>query len=371
MLTFSINRTALADRYSMLVWQTINDNLGYFKAFNKERWEEAVHKTYETAVKGRDDRYEDIVPYIKKLARTVLKVKSLESAFDIMNEDGDISPVFATLRSFIDTDNVDVIKDIKDTYKELYLMDEESFLKLAVLFEYNDVSDVPNLREIRIKNPSLNDSMFALIRKHGVELTFGVLSEFFTELPALIAERRTNLTKEVTIKQCNFAVLDKIPDTATIQDNHGVYHYIDKNTLSMANNPDYLKWDIVGTSSSTCDILKIDISSYIAYIYEETFVEQGVSTRTIKWCGDKYKVTTPAGEVYIGLDLEKFISICRIELIINLMMNNIGAVVAISPDNIYIKPLRTFQFDRIRLKFQSGRLMDLPITVHIKKRKSR
>lgn len=371
MITFSINQSNNSDKYAILVWQTINENLGYFKTFNGERWEEAVHRTYELALRSKDDRYEDIAPYIKKLARTVLKVKTKESAFDIMNEDGDISPVFATLRDYIDTDNVDVINEIKDTFKELYLLDEESFLKLQNLFKYNEVTDIPNMKEIRIKNQKLNDEMFTLVRKHGVELTFGTLSDFLKELPMLISERQTNLTKEVNVKQGNFSVLDKIPDTATIQDSEGNYHYIDKNTLTMEQNPDYLKWDIVGSSVSTCDILKIDISPFMSYMYEEVFVDPGVSTRHIKWCGNKYKVTTPAGAVHIGLDRDKFISVARIELIVNLMMNNIGSVVAISPDNIYIKPIRTFQFDKMRLKFQNGKVIDLPITVHIKKRKSR
>jgi hypothetical protein len=51
------------------------------------------------------------------------------------------------------------------------------------------------------------------------------------------------------------------------------------------------------------------------------------------------------------------------------MMNNIGSIVAISPDSVYIKPTRAFQFDKLRLRFQHGKVLDLPITVHIKKRK--
>lgn len=370
MLTFSINRVANSERYSLLVWQTISANLGYFKKFNGDRWEEAVHRTYEAVIKNRDDSYDNILPYIKKLARNILRVKTNESAFDIMNEDGDISPVFATLRDFIDTENVGVQESIKDELKTLYLLDEESFLRLQALYKYNEVSEIPNLKDIRIKNPKLRDGIFSLVQKHGAEIVFGVLYQFYKELPMLIAERQTNLTKEVTLKQSNFTVLDKIPDTPTIKDAQGNYYYIDKTTLTMLDaNPDYFKWDIVGSSVSTCDILKIDISEYMSYLYEQVYVEEGVTTKHIKWCGNKYKLTSPAGEVFIGLDLEKYISSARIELIINLMMNNIGSVIAISPDHIYIKPIRTFQFDRVRVKFHDGRVKDLPITVHIKKRK--
>lgn len=369
MITFSVNPNHSSDKYFALVWEVINKNLGYFKKFNGERWEEAVHRTLEVALRSRDDRYDDITPYIKKLARTVLRERTRESTFDILNEDGDISPIFAKLRDYIDTDNVDVIGEIKDVFKELYLLDEVSFLKLENLFKYNEVTDIPNLKDIRVKNQKISDEMFNLVQKYGVELTFKALLEFFKELPFLVEERRTNLTKEVVLKQGNFSVLDKIPDTATIRDIHGNYHYIDKNTLMMERNPDYFKWDIIGSPTSTCDILKIDISPFMSYMYEEIFVDEGVTTRHIKWCGNKYKLTTPAGVVHIGLEREKFISIVRIELIVNLMMNNIGTVVAISPDNIYIKTTRAFQYDKIRVKFKTGRIIDLPITVHIKKRK--
>lgn len=371
MLTFSINQNTTSDKYAVKVWQTIQDNIGYFKLFNGVRWEEAVHRTYEMALRSKDDRFDDLAPYIKKLARTILKVKTRESAFDIINEDGDISPVFSTLRGYIDTDNLDVLEDIKDVFKEMYLTDESSFLRLQNLFKYNEVGEVPNLKEIRIRNQRISDEMYKLIHQHGVEMTFKTLHAFFRELPMLISERQTNVTKEVAFRQCNFTVIDKIPNTPTIQDSRGRQYSIDKTTLTMEVNPDYLEWDILGTSVSTCDILKIDISAFMTHMYEEVFVPQGVTTRHIKWCGNKYRVTTPSGEAHVGLDLDKFISLARIELIVNLMMNNVGTIVALSPDNIYIKTIRTFQYDNIRLRFKNGKVMDLPITVHIKKRKTR
>lgn len=368
MITFSVNDTAGADMYSALVWETISSNLGYFKKFNGERWEEAVQKTYLSALEHQDASYEgNILPYIKKLARTILKVKTNESAFGVFTDDGEISPVFSSLRDFIDTDNLDGVAELKDNFKELYLMDSESFMKYRNLYEYNDISDIENLKDIRVRNQQLNDEFRKLVVKHGSDFTFRALYDFFEELPKLTAARETNLTKEVLLKAGNFSAIEKIPDTPLIQDSKGNYHYIDKNTLTMSSNPDYFKWDIIGTS--LCDILKIDIEPFMSYMYEEVYTDEGVSTRHITWCGNKFKLTTPGGVSHIGLDQDKFMSIARIELILNLMMNNIGAVVAVSPDNIYIKPTRAFQFDKVRLKFQTGKVMDLPITTHIKKRK--
>lgn len=369
MITFSLNDVKGIDTYAMLVWNTINGNLGYFKKFNLDRWEEAVHKTYITALEHRDSSYGDnILPYIKKLARTILQVKSSESAYGVFTDEGEISPTFSILRDYIDTENLDGSDELKDSFKELYLLDSDSFMKLKLLFVYNDVQDIENIKSLRIRNSKLSAEFSKLVVKYGSDFTFRALYEFFEELPKLTAVRETGLTKEVNLKAGNFSVIEKIPDTPIIVDSSGNYHYIDKNTLTMSSNPDYFKWDIIGTS--LCDILKIDISPFMEYMYEEVFADEGVQTRHIIWCGHKYSLKTPGGVSYICLDRDKFLSIVRIELVLNLMMNNIGTIVALSPDNIYIKPTRSFQFDKIRLKFANGKIIDLPITVHVKKRKS-
>lgn len=369
MITFSLNDVSGVDSYAALVWNTINANLGYFKKFNHDRWEEAVHKTYIAALEHRDQSYGDnILPYIKKLARTILKVKQSESAYGVYNEEGEISPIFATLRDYIDTDNLDGTEEIKDVFKELYLLDPESFMKLKMLFVYNDVDDVENIEMLRIRNSKFNEEFRKLLTKYGSDLTFRALYDFFVELPKLCAIRETGLTKEINLKAGNFSVVEKIPDTPLIQDMDGNYHYIDKTTLLTSKNPDYFKWDIIG--SSLCDILKIDISPFMDYMYEQVIVDEGVNTKHITWCGNKYKLVTPGGVTYIGLDQHKFLSIARIELVLNLMMNNVGSIIALSPDSVYIKPTRVFQFDKIRLRFTTGKIIDLPITIHIKKRKN-
>lgn len=368
MLTFSLNDVDGSDSHAVLVWETIRNNLGYFKKFNHDRWEEAVHKTYITALEHRNSTYGDnILPYIKKLARTILQVKMKESSYGVFTDEGEISPTFAVLKGYIDTDSIDGSDELKDVYKELYLLDSESFMKLKSLFIYNDEKELRKLKDLRIKNQRLNTELRNLVSKYGADFTFRVLYEFFEELPKLKAVRQTGLTKEVVIKKGNLGVLDKIPDTPLIVDSNGDYHYIDKTTLTMRNNPDFFKWDLIG--SSLCDILRVDISPFMEYMYEQVFVDMGVNTRHITWCGDKYSLTTPSGEVYLGLEKDKFISVVRIELILNLMMNNVGAVIAISPDNIYIKPTRAFKFDKIRTKSVQGKIIDLPIDIHIKKRK--
>jgi len=377
LISFSLNDVSATDSYALNVWRVINQNLGYFKKFNASRWEEAVHKTYIAALEHRDDSYgRNILPYIKKLARTILKEKQRESSYGVYTEEGEISPVYYSLRDYIDIDGMDGVDELKDYYKELYLMDPDSFMRLQLLFQYDEASEIINLREVRLKNNPLSGEFKRLIAKYGADFTFRVLYDFFQELPSLCAVRETGETKEIELREGNYLMLDKIPDTAIIQDSRGFYYYIDKNAMTMMRdtgssyeyvNPDYFKWDIIG--STVCDILKIDISEYMGTIYEEVFVDEGVHTKHIVWCGNKYKVITPGGVPYIGLDRHKFLTMVRIELILNLLANGIGSIVALSPDSIYIKSPRAFKFDKIRVRTKTGKIFDLPITVHIKKRR--
>lgn len=367
MLVFSLNASGKTDAYSKRVWDAIHQNKGYIKKFNGADWEEATHKIYLTAIEHRDDNYADLGPYIKKLARTILKVKKVERPYNVYTEDGEIAPLFYGLKDYINTDNLEGVNVIKDVFKEMYLLDTESFMKLKALYSYDDASDLKGAKDLKIKNTQLSTEFSRLIYKYGSETVFRTLYEFFCDLPKMVANRETNLTKEIVLKEANFTLVEKLSDAPLIKDIKGQYHYIDKSTLTMTVNPDYIKWDIVG--SSICDVLKIDIAPLMNYIYEEVCVDQGVNTRHIQWCDNKYKVTTPGGSIVLGLDIEKFISMVRVELILNLIANNVNTIVAVSPDNVYIKPTKSFQFDRIRLKLCTGKIIDLPITVHIKKRK--
>lgn len=371
MIAFSLNGVRGADAYSVTVWNVINDNVRYFKKFNGDRWYEAVHRTYMFALEHRNDKYDDILPYIKKLARTILSVKERESSFGIVTDDGEIAPVFSVLRDTIDTVGVaiavDGMDEIKGVFKELYLLDPESFVKLKALYNYDEPKEITGIKGLRIKNQKMNIGLRDLTAKYGSDYTFKALYEFFAELPALCEVRQTNLTKEVVLKPSNHSVIAKISDEPLIRDSSGNEYSIDKNTLTMDGNPDYMKWDTANTA--LCDILRIDISAFMNLMYEEVYVDEGVNTRHITWCGDRYRLETPGGVPHICMDREKFLSLVRNELILNLLSNNVGSLIAVSPDNVYVKPARAFQFDKVRLKFTNGKLLDLPIHLHIKKRK--
>lgn len=364
MLTFSLNYVTSDDGYSHRVWEAILNNEGYFKKFNGAMYEEAMHKTFIFAVQHKKEGYTDLAPYIKKLARTILKVKENESPYDVYTEDGEVSSVFSKMQDTIDESNLVEKEEIKDVFREMYLTDKDEFMKLQNLFTDTASEDV--LKQFALKNLTLKKTLTQAYRQYGSTLFFNVLMNFFNDLNRGISREEPKI-KEVVMKKGNFGVLAKIPDTPcikTIKD--GELYGIDRNTLKMEINPDLVKWDIV--SATNCNIIKIDISPLINYIYEQIFVEEGVDTKHITWCNSKYKLTTPGGYSVIGMDRNKFISFVHTELIANLLAHNFNKIIAISDDSVYIKPTRVSNLETVRLKTAQGKIIDLPVSVHIRKK---
>lgn len=365
MITFSLNASK-NDAYSAKIWDSISRNIRYFKKFNVN-WEEAAQRTYIACLDNQDSRFDDLDPYVKKLARNIMKIKQQETPHDMYNERGDVSYVFNSLSTSInDADIVDkvVVEAIKDKFRELYLMDEEEFIKLRALFVY-DLSH-EKLKEFGVKNSLIKSEFSRIVQKYGSNIVFYALYDFLKELASKNVLKNGTKIRELQLKEGNYTYIDRIPDTPQIRAKCGGLFAVDRNTLEMGINPDYVSWETVFKTS--CDILKIDISPLIDYMYTEIFVEEGVDTKHIKWCGSKYKLTSPGGYTTISVERNKFLSLVRAELILNLLMNNIVTIIALSPDSVYLKPTRATQLEALRLRLAVGKVIDLPVSIHIKNR---
>lgn len=364
MLTFSLNLST-GNNYAHRVLEAIKQNEGYFKKFNNALYEEAMHKAYICALEHKKEGYTDLAPYIKKLARTILKVRETESPFDVYNEDGEVSAIFSKLQDTIDESHLVEKEEIKDIFREMYLVDKDEFMKLQNLFGEHVNEDA--MKQVALKNVQLKNILNRTYKAYGGQLVFYVLMEFFNDL-AMYTTNEEPKIREINLRGGNYSVIDKIPDTPCIKTlADGEPHCIDKNTLKMKINPDLTKWDTI--SNTNCNIIKVDISPLVNYMYEQIFVEEGVNTKHIEWCGSKYKLITPGGYSVIGMERVKFMATVHTELILNLLMNNFNKIIAISEDSVYIKPTRVSNLETIRLKTVQGKIIDLPVTTHIKKRR--
>ena len=363
MLTFSVNEV---DTLLMLrVEKAISDNINYFKKFNGFRWEEAVNKTFMTAVQHAKSEYESLDPYIKNLARNILKEQEKEIAVDMVNEDGEVSYPFLGLTTDINTDEIFVDKkELLTVFKELYLLYEEDFLKLKQLYKKEE--DRFSKGEV-IRNEHIQEALHNLRIKYGAEQLYMVLYEFFMSLPKYSRKIENSTIKIIELRDKDYDLTGVIPDIPLIVDTKGNYYSIDKLNLTMDRDPDTFEWDTINQTS--CNIIRIDMSPLFDYMYNQVFVPKGVFTKHITWCDDVYKVTTPGGKSFVNIDRNKFINQVKVELVSHLVHNRFNTIVAISPDYIYIKPIRMMNYDTVRLILHTGKIIDLPIEIYLKKRK--
>lgn len=368
MISFSLNRTSLKDEYAIKVITSIENHKNYFKKFNGSLYDEAMQKALEHALTHRKSNYQEIDPYIKKLARTIMLNEHKKSPllYELYNEDGEIHGVFNKLRSFLDIDQTDINRyenELHNKFKDLYLLDEDSFMLLKQFFNESCNEGIKS-----IKNKEFKKNVDILIKEYGFHVFLYSLYTFFNILPKLINRRVTNNIKNIYLKKPNFKLLEKIPDTPLIREKgkQNGYIFLDKVFLLSDKNPDFVDWELI--NPTTCDILRVDLTPFIDYIYDNVSVKEGVDTRFIRWCGDRYKVITPSGASYIGLEIDKYISYVRVELVLNILGVGLGSVLAISPENMYLKVTKSFIFDKFRVIFNDGKSIDLPIYLHKKGR---
>lgn len=345
------------------VQKCINENIQYFKWFNPSNWEEVCNKVFITAINNADGTYDDITPYIKKLARTVSKEASKESPFDTVNEDGGVNFPFIQLQESADYSDLYVDeKAIRTEFKRLFLMYPKDFCKLRNVFMAEEAKELrPNV----ITNKEIKESVFDLRDKYGVGIVFSLLNEFFDKLPEYTTKFENTSIRMVEMKQKEVNLEESFSEIPLIKDKKGNFYSIDRLNLSMEKDPDTFIWDVI--VKTTCDVLKIDITPLIDYMYNQIYLPKGVFSHHLEWCDDMYKLVTPAGKCFVNLDREKFLAQVRVELIHNLIANKFARIVALSPDSVYIKPARTLNCDTIRLRLSCGKYIDLPVTVHILK----
>lgn len=371
MLTFSINHSNEMEKsIAREVSSIIQENMGYIRKFNPKNHQEAAQAIFLHMVTHVDESKENLLPYFKKLCQKIMLKKEYESPYSTTNETGDVSHAFLTLTSENDVDNINSEETILTEFKDLYLMYPESFMKLKNVYDFESVDDTKFKSKDKIKEEDLMYNFKRILNIYGTEFTFRHLEYFFLKLNDYTNKRVKNKAKVVLLKECNYSLLDKIQENPTIKDKNGNLHSIDAKRLSMKHDPDYFDWDII-VSQSQCDILKIDLSSYMDKMFDLVMVEQGVSNDIISWCDDRYSLTTLGGTKYVRITKEKFLENVRTELILSLIGGNVGSIVAISQDYLYIKPTRIFQYDKIHLRTPKGKTYILDILLHKKGSKKR
>lgn len=344
------------------VWELIQQNRKYIYHFNGAKTEEVISDMLEHIAKNGRQK-EDVLPYIKNLSRNIIKKKPKLSMqytpFDTRTEDGEVSSVFLGLLEHIDHTQFMPNNELNRQLRALYLKYDEDFMGLKVIFDakYDDV--IPNYDSVKTSKRFLSfmhkteersrstmyEDLRNIVDTFGAEHTFATLLILLKEVDVL------SLPFTATVKEIALKPLSKLQRATAkigmpiIKSSSGEEYTINLDTLTMDANPDYFNWSVVGNSKA---IIKIDIAPFMEYLYDQLYVDQGVNTRLIKWCGDMYRITTPAGTRLLEEKIEYAIEFARTELVLSIVSANIGKLVAVSPDTIYIKATKEV-FNKLKI----------------------
>lgn len=367
MLTFSLNTDSSDVKYASEVWQVIVELKKYFYFYNKNEAEEAMHRAYMHAMGNKKEKYGDLKPYIKKLARTIMRSGNCkEYAYSLYDEEnGEISFVFSqTLKEEMNINEIADSESLLEELRDMYLLNPDDFMKFKAMFN-DDISEM-NI----IKNSEMNQQVKLLTSQYGSKAVIAGIEKVLNE----IRENESNSNagnvdenyglKEITLKEANIEKYEnRLCIDESIKSEKGVEGYISLSTYKTEPfNPDMVKWSV----KTTCPIIKCDISPLINYMYEKLFVQKGVNNEFITWMGNRYRLTSPGGYSCLNKDIQLFMDIIHKELIINMLRENVNKIIAISDDSVYIKPTRGAVFKTIRLKLVNGKIIDLPCEVYQK-----
>lgn len=356
--TFTLNLRS--STYAARLCTAIQENYGYISYFNRGDTPEAVQRIFYQALKA-EKPYDDLAPYVKKLARNVMKTRTKETPYATYNEDGEVSVAFVGLVAE-DTYNIGDKEHITALLDELYLSYPEDFMKLKELIP--TVEQDGDVKPAVIKNPKLRDGIFRLMREFSGTAVFYTLLSFIKELEA---EKRV-VPAVQEYKMLNLIPMDInkkawITDKKWVCDADGRQYGINPATMTMDDdyNVEFSKFRLAIPTS--CGIWRMDCSEYYSDIENYIYAEQGADNKYILWCHNKYRLITPAGTPYIGMSREVFMDKVRQELLLSVVASGFGTVIAVSPDNIYIKMTRATACKEIRMKAASGTIYTFPLYV--------
>lgn len=358
MKTFSLNTVTQA--YALRVCEAIERNKGYIIYFNKGAFKEAVQRIFMAAMREEKTEYTNLDPYIKVLARNVMKSHARDIPYAPYNEEGEVSLVFTPLVDNPMFDDFDNKSSVLDALKEIYLTYPEDFMLLAQLVPDSDPKDVQGI----IKNKELSSAIMHLVADFDSQSVFYGIIEFVSQLAREKAEAvnaLTGCTREVQLIPYNTAILSKLDDKRWLLDRKGRPVGINRSTLLMENdfNPEFYTLKLA--IKTVCTIWRVDLADFLNMIETKVYVEQGVDNEFILWCGDKYKLTTPAGKQYIGITRETYMDLVRREIVVSLINAELGTVIATGPESVYLRLTKATNLSNIHFKADKNRTYILPM----------
>lgn len=365
MLTFSVNKnqSLCFDKYANDLWGVIVSNEKYFRKFNGDRAYEAMLETWTHMLEHRDNTYDCPLPYMKKLARTILHKSGMEiplSAFSSNDTDeSDTSFVFNSLAEMnegvkrcdykVDKQSIDSV------LSALYLEDPVSFEKLRFLTESIDSTSVRGSKKLFDKDSFWYSTFNNLLKSYPASMVRDCLCNFFKDLNKDL--QKTKFSEGVKVFDI-VSMSSFMPFSSEMVDSDGIFYRGKRYVLTPKKlstsfedvDIDHVSWSAL----SNREVVKIAYDEIIDTIIDDIMVEEGVNTPLISWCKGSYIMETLSGfKSFVNTDKSAFIDICRQEVIINIA-SVVKSVVAVSDRYIYATPTRKLRFNEIVFRSKQG-----------------
>lgn len=370
MLTFSVNRVGSDYAYQARVVATINSLYRYFVKYNRYNTDEAMQRVYQEALDKQNDSFDNLFPFIKKLARVCMrrdsKVTKNEILQPVCDDEGRDNPNFVTeaLEADVSLFQSDNARALNIAFTDMYLENPEDFLRL----KDNIVNSVPDSVHI---NKTLKTKMIRLQRQYDNRLFWLCLCKFFKGLDASMDLLLTeNDIKEIRIKSVSSDIIPELVTEPHIVTEAGDLCALNPYTLHVDGvNMDFDNWESL--LSPNKDILRVDISAFMDYMYASIIVPEGYNTPYISWLNGRYRVTSPGGQSMVNSDRTEFIeqTIVR-ELVSNLIANNVSLFIGVTQDYYYFVPRKRWKYKKIKLMLGEEKVIYLPVEyVEVRRRK--
>lgn len=372
MKVFSLNAGTQNVAYYYKVWECLQGLELYFKKFNGAQYEEAMHLAFMRAISNQKEAYADPTAYLKKLARTEMRQRKYEIPCSVTDEEtGEIARPYVRLAEGFNIYGAESEKRLKELLTDLYLMYPDDMLLLRPVFLNEKCDAVEGKTLGKQINKEVKQLLSAELAKIDGREGYKIIAQFYNELSQTTKTQQVmSGTKNIAFAPADYRCKARIPTDRQIRitsgRKEGLLVGIDTSTkivMSDDVNLDSVNW--VYANKGKTDIVKIDISPLMNYLYDMIYADKGVNTTMRRWLNNRYVLTTFGGQEHLNMNEDTFIDLCMEEILLNFVANNINNIIGFTVDTVYIKPSRSITYDKLRCTLSCGKIIDLDVNCRV------
>lgn len=349
MLTFSLNQgNDILNQEKLLA--DIQSLRPFFIQHNGVNAEEAMHRAFVFACGHNNDSYESKIPYLKKLAKTIMldRQSKKEITTSLSNEDGSETACFVTLQESMPEYTDDLVDALFAELCDLYLLRPAEMAWFCNKIVDGEVEPKEVITDIELRN-----RLDLLYKMNGLSVFLKASRRLAKHLLSESLRVPSKTSKRLEIAPIDSRAMTLLCDNDLVLDPNGDLHGFDRRTFLSEYPVDSKIWSCALPAKQ---VFRVDISSVVNYACEKLLADKGVSNELVTCFRGRSKLTSLGGTVLMNVDRETFVfNTVFKEIIGSFVMNKQIVVVATSLDNVYFYFKRSCSFGSILLASDVGR----------------